>query len=172
MLHNDSTSTSGPEVDTGAGCALALAIALCVKCLLHCLYDVSLLENQICSLFHCLLQLERDAANVLQLQATFVPSITYCVWYNFRQLNVKGLNEEALSIMWQTAVHAFCKQQITYAQFSALLAASPHAFPMESKEVEPLLLLQHFLAINAKAALASDMLSGHSSEPITFLWGS
>ena len=97
-------------------------------------------------------------------------------------MNAKALNEEALSIMWQTAIHAFCKQQVTYAQFSALLAASPHALPVECKEVEPLLLLQHFLAINAKAASAVDMPSSHSrpqpsagqtdTESITFLWGS
>lgn len=142
----------------------------------------TLKENKLCSFLHCLLQLEHDAADVLQLEAMFEPSITYCVWYNFRQLNAKALNEEALSIMWQTALHAFCKQQVTYAQFSALLAASPHAFPVESKEVEPLLLLQHFLAIHAKAALALDTPSGHSTpqpsagqtdtQPMTFLWGS
>ena len=131
---------------------------------------------------YSLLQLEHDEADVLQLEASFEPSITFCVWYNFRQLNAKALNEEDLSIMWQTALHAFCKQQVTYAQFSALLAASPHAFPAKSKEVEPLLLLQHFLAIHAKAALALNTPSSHSrpqpsagqtdTEPSTFLWGS
>lgn len=174
-------STTGPEVDTGAA----------VHWLLHCstqhVFCTAYVDKGCgktkCSIFCCSLQLEHDAADVLQLEATFVPSIAYCVWYNFRQLNAKALNEESLSIMWHTAVHAFCKQQVTYAQFSALLAASPHAFPAENKQVEPLLLLQHFLAINAKA-LAVDRPSGHSrpqpnasagqtdTESITFLWGS
>lgn len=126
------------------------------------------------------MQLERDAADVLHLEATFEPSVAYCVWYNFRQMKV--LREENLSIMWQSAVTAFCKQQVTHAQLSALLAASPHAVPAKSTEVNPLLLLQHFFKLNATAAVGVDTPSSHSRPQqiasqtgtglLTFLWSS
>lgn len=137
-------------------------------------------ENPKCSICPCVLQLERDAADVLHLEATFEPSVAYCVWYNFRQMKV--LREENLCIMWQSAVIAFCKQQVTNAQLSVLLAASPHAVPAKSTEVYPLLLLQHFFKLNATAAIGVDAPSSHSrpqqsasqigTGPLTFLWGS
>lgn len=126
------------------------------------------------------MQLGRDATDVLQLEATFEPSIAYCVWYIFRHLKVLG--EEDLCIMWQSAVNAFCKHQVTYSQLSALLAASPQAVPAKGTEVEPLLLLQHVLTIIASAASALDMPSSHSrplqsasqtgAGLLTFLWSS
>lgn len=100
---------------------------------------------------HWQLQVERDAADVVQLEATFEPSIAYCVWYNFRQLIVHVCDEEALVVMWDCALRAFCQLQFTNAQLSAMLAASPQASAAKSLHSELLLMLQHNLSLNASA---------------------
>lgn len=124
-------------------------------------------------------KVERDAADVVQIEAIFEPSIAYCVWYNFRQFKVHMHDEEALVVMWDCALRAFCQLQFTNAQLSAMLAASPQASPAKNLNSEPLLLLQHNLSLSATAldrsrsgSRAHQSVSGTSSEAITFLSGS
>jgi len=120
---------------------------------------------------------QRDTAAVAELEVQFEPTIAFCTWYNFKQLKVKATHEENLAMVWQLMLKAFSRIQITNSQLSALLAASLSTSLATAHELEPLLLLQHILALSSRSVGSPHRSARNVVEveadacPIRFLWG-